>query len=96
MSAGGNVPTQGFAVQEVTTARKRGDRSMGHPSNYVGKGTPGRNLKRRHRRDFKPTKPHYVGLREYAQRLTKTDLEGASERLLEDVSFAEKWLEGKA
>jgi hypothetical protein len=45
MSTGGNVPSQGVTVQEATSAKKRGDRSMGHPNGYVGKGTAGSRLK---------------------------------------------------
>lgn len=90
MSTGGNVPAQGFAVQEATTAKKRGDRSMGHPNGYVGKGTTSSRLKSRHRRDMKITKQK-VGLREYARRLAsdKTAPE-------EDVEDAKAWLQRKA
>jgi hypothetical protein len=94
MSTGGNVPSQGAVVQEATSAKKRGDRSMGHPNGYVGKGTAGRNLKRRHRRDMKVTKQR-ISLCEYAKRLASEKPDPRLERQVEDVGFATTWLERK-
>lgn len=46
MSTGGNVPAQGVSIQEATTAKKRGTRSMGKPTGFTfGKGTPSKRLK---------------------------------------------------
>jgi hypothetical protein len=76
---------------------------MSHPTNYVGKGTPGRNVKRRHRVHMKITKKQ-ISLRDFAERLAQEALTpslegrtlfGTNERMLEDAAFAEKWLERK-
>lgn len=87
------VPTQGIVVSEATTAKKRGDRSMGHANGYVGKGSVSLNMRRRHRADMKKSK-QYVSLREYVRQLAKRDAP-ENTMLAEDVASAKEWLKRK-
>lgn len=82
-----------MVAEANASQKKRGDRGK------LGKGTAGRNVKRRHRRDMKHTKQK-LSLREYAKRLASekpsSTLSPEGLRMFnEDVEFSKTWMERK-
>lgn len=89
MSTGGNVPTQGVALDEATTKKKRGDRGI------LGKGTPGKRLKAQwHTARASKEGPYKGPLREYVKRLAKYN--GTEPELVLLAMDANEWLRVKA
>jgi hypothetical protein len=95
MSTGGNVPTQGVAVQAATTEKKRGSRCQGKPTGFTyGKGRPGLNLRRMYRKELKLWQPKgtypYKSVKAFARHLAK-----GKDVNTEAAELAKKWLSGK-
>jgi hypothetical protein len=90
MSITGNVSIQSAAIEATISERKpKGSRAMGHPDNYVGKGTAGSRLKTAHR-VYKKHSREQISLRKFASMVARVPEMG--EKLSDD---AQTWLEQK-